>query len=115
MKKKIASLLLSLTLCLGLYPAALATEPEPNFVEVKSSHDYVEVGTPDRSGRQEYPLFIYPAGTTFFLEEDRISRRGQSWAGSSAPWRREPASMIPISGSPLGKTGCSPRSLMWST
>ena len=71
MKKKIASLLLSLTLCLGLYPAALAAEPEPNFVEVKSSHDYVEVGTQTAVDGKEYPLFIYPAGTTFFLEEDQ--------------------------------------------
>ena len=61
MKKKIASLLLSLTLCLGLYPAALAAEPEPNFVEVKSSHDYVEVGTQTAVDGKEYPLFIYPA------------------------------------------------------
>ena len=43
MKKKIASLLLSLTLCLGLYPAALAAEPETPAAEVEKYLDDVEM------------------------------------------------------------------------
>ena len=69
MKKKIASLLLTLTMCLGLCPAALAAEP--NFSAVKSSHDYVEVGTQTAVDGKEHPLFIYPAGTTFYVEQNQ--------------------------------------------
>lgn len=69
MKKKIASLLLTLTLCLGLYPAALAAEPEPALYYVEASQDYVEVSTQTAVDGKEYPLFIYPAGTTFAFGE----------------------------------------------
>lgn len=69
MKKKIASLLLTLALCLGLYPAALAAEPEPALYYVEASQDYVEVGTQTAVDGKEYPLFIYPAGTTFAFGE----------------------------------------------
>lgn len=69
MKKKIASLLLTLTMCLGLYPAALAAEPEPALYYVEASQDYVEVSTQTAVDGKEYPLFIYPAGTTFAFGE----------------------------------------------
>lgn len=69
MKKKIASLLLTLALCLGLYPAALAAEPEPALYYVEASQDYVEVSTQTAVDGKEYPLFIYPAGTTFAFGE----------------------------------------------
>lgn len=69
MKKKIASLLLTLTVCLGLCPAALAAEPEPALYYVEASHDYVEVSTQTAVDGKEYPLFIYPAGTTFAFGE----------------------------------------------
>lgn len=69
MKKKFASLLLVLALCLGLCPAALAAEP--NFSAVKASQDYVEVGTQTAVDGREHPLYIYPAGTTFYVEEGR--------------------------------------------
>lgn len=69
MKRKIASLLLTLALCLGLYPAALAAEPEPALYYVEASQDYVEVSTQTAVDGKEYPLFIYPAGTTFAFGE----------------------------------------------